>query len=73
MERFAAFIKALTGREPKVCRIKDGTVIIKCYGEHLEGFMRYIELADAVVSGWRRRAGDRPPTRLNSFSVDVAR
>jgi hypothetical protein len=26
-----------------------GTIIIKCYGEHLEGFMRYTELADAVV------------------------
>jgi len=28
-ERFAAVIKALTGREPKVYRMKDGTIIIK--------------------------------------------
>jgi hypothetical protein len=26
-ERFAAVIKALTGREPKVHRMKDGTII----------------------------------------------
>jgi hypothetical protein len=55
-ERFAAVIKALTGREPKVYRMKDGTIIIKCYGEHLEGFMRYIELADAVVR-WLEEMG----------------
>jgi len=55
-ERFAAVIKALTGREPKVYRMKDGTIIIKCYGEHLEGFMRYTELADAVVR-WLEETG----------------
>jgi len=54
--RFAAVIKALTGREPKVYRVKDGTIIIKCYGEHLEGFMRYTELADAVVR-WLEEMG----------------
>jgi len=55
-ERFAAVIKALTGREPKVYRMKDGTIIIKCYGEHLEGFMRYTELADAIVR-WLEEMG----------------
>ena len=49
-------IKALTGREPKVYRMKDCTIMIKCYGEHLEGFMRYTELADAVVR-WLEEMG----------------
>jgi DUF971 family protein len=47
-ERFSALIKALTGREPKVRRMMDGTIKIECYGGHLEGFMRYAELADAI-------------------------
>jgi 23S rRNA pseudoU1915 N3-methylase RlmH len=47
-ERFAALIKALTGMEPWVYRIKGGRIIIECSGEHLEGFMRYAELADAI-------------------------
>ena len=47
-KRLAAVIKALTGREPKVYRRKDGTIIIKCYGGHLEGFKRFAELADAI-------------------------
>jgi hypothetical protein len=47
-ERFSALIKALTGKEPRVYRMKDGTIIIKCYREHLNGFKRFAELADAV-------------------------
>jgi hypothetical protein len=47
--RLVAVVKALTGREPKVYRMKDGTIKIECYGEHLEGFMRYAELADAIA------------------------
>ncbi len=47
-ERLAALIKALTGREPKVYRMKDGTIMIECYVGHLEGFMRYAELADSI-------------------------
>jgi hypothetical protein len=47
-ERFAAVIKALTGREPRIYRMKDGRIMIECYGGHLEGFMRYAELADAI-------------------------
>ncbi len=47
-ERLAALIKALTGREPKVYRMKDGTIMIECYEGHLEGFARYAELADSI-------------------------
>jgi len=47
-ERFAALIKALTGREPGVYRRSDGKIEIVCYSEHLEGFMRFAELADAI-------------------------
>ncbi len=47
-ERFAAVIKALTGKEPRIHRMKDGRIMIKCYGGHLEGFMRYRELADDI-------------------------
>ncbi len=47
-ERFSALIKALTGKEPRIRRMKDGTIVIECYGGHLEGLMRYAELADAI-------------------------
>jgi hypothetical protein len=48
-ERFAAVMKALTGKEPRIHRMKDGRTMIECYGGHLEGFMRYAELADAIA------------------------
>jgi hypothetical protein len=47
-ERLAAVIKALTGKEPRVYRKSDGTIIIVCYEGHLDGFARYAELADAI-------------------------
>ena len=47
-ERFAAVIKALTGREPRIRRMKNGQIKIVCGREHLDGFMRYKELADAI-------------------------
>ncbi len=47
-ERFSALVKALTGEEPKVYRSKDGSIIMECYGRHLEGFKRFAELADAI-------------------------
>jgi len=47
-ERLSALIKALTGREPKVYRMKNGAIIIMCGRKHLDGFMRYAELADAI-------------------------
>jgi hypothetical protein len=46
-KRLAAVIKAITEREPKVYRNKDG-ITIECYEGHLEGFMRFVELADAI-------------------------
>jgi len=53
-ERFSALVKALTGKEPRVYRMKDGTIIIKCYREHLDGFWRYKELADTIEK-WLER------------------
>jgi len=47
-ERFAAVIKALTGKEPKIRRMKNGRIMIVCGREHLDGFKRYAELADAI-------------------------
>ncbi|MFP3213390.1 MAG: PaRep2b protein, partial [Thermoproteus sp.] len=47
-ERLSALIKALTGKEPRVRRMKDGTIMIKCTREHLDGFARYAELAEAI-------------------------
>jgi len=45
---FTALIKALTGREPKVYRKKNGQIMIECSRKHLDGFKRYAELADTV-------------------------
>jgi len=47
-ERFAAVIKALTGEEPKIRRMKNGQIAIVCYRTHLDGFARYAELADTI-------------------------
>jgi hypothetical protein len=47
-ERLAAAIEALTGVKPKVYRKSDGDIEIVCGRTHLEGFMRYTELADAI-------------------------
>ena len=55
-ERFSALIKALTGKEPKIRRMKDGSIIIKCCKAHLDGFRRYAELAD-VVEKWLEETG----------------
>ena len=46
-KRFSMLIKALTVREPKVYRMKDGKIMIECY-ERLDGFKRYAELADTI-------------------------
>jgi hypothetical protein len=42
-------IKALTGREPRIIELSDGEIDVKCGREHLDGFMRYAELADAIA------------------------
>ncbi len=55
-ERFAAVIEALTGVKPKIRRRSDGTIEIVCGREHLEGFMRYTELADAIKK-WLEETG----------------
>jgi len=46
-ERLSALIKALTGKEPLIKR-GNGRIDIICGREHLEGFARYAELADAI-------------------------
>jgi len=48
-KRFTAVIKAITGKEPRIRRMKDGTIMIECGREHLEGFRRYTGLADAIA------------------------
>jgi hypothetical protein len=55
-ERFSALIKALTGKEPKIRRMKNGSIIIECSRAHLEGFKRYAELAD-VIEKWLEETG----------------
>jgi hypothetical protein len=54
-ERYSALIKALTGREPRVYRV-GGRIIIECGREHLDGFARYAELADAIMR-WLEETG----------------
>jgi hypothetical protein len=48
-ERLSALIKALTGKEPRVYRMKDGKITIQCGREHLEGFMRFEELVETIL------------------------
>jgi hypothetical protein len=48
VERFSALIKALTGKEPRIHKRSNGAVELVCGKEHLNGFMRYAELADAI-------------------------
>ena len=55
-ERFVAVIKALTGKEPRIRRRSDGKIEIECGGEHLEGFRRYAELAEAIEK-WLEETG----------------
>jgi hypothetical protein len=57
-ERFAAVIKALTGREPKVYQRSDGKIEIKCYEGHLEGFMLYKEFFGTTMQ-WLRDTSRR--------------
>ncbi len=55
-ERFSALIKALTGKEPWIIKRGDGRVDIIYGREHLEGFRRYTELADAIEK-WLEETG----------------
>jgi hypothetical protein len=47
-ERLVAVIEALTGVKPRIRRMKNGRIMIVCGREHLDGFKRYAELADAI-------------------------
>jgi hypothetical protein len=47
-ERFTAVVKALTGKELRIYHKKDATVMA-CGSEHLDGFVRYAELADVIM------------------------
>jgi 23S rRNA pseudoU1915 N3-methylase RlmH len=49
--RLSALIEALTGVKPKIRRKKNGQIMIECYGGHLEGLMRFAELA-GVIARW---------------------
>jgi len=57
-ERFSALVEALTGKRPRVHRMKDGKIMIECYEGHLEGFARYAELANAIMK-WLKEASRR--------------
>jgi len=48
-ERFAAVIKALAGVKPKMRRRSNGKIEIVCGREHLDGFARFAEPADAIA------------------------
>jgi hypothetical protein len=49
VERLAAVVEALTGKRPRVYRKSNGTIETEYGREHLGGFMRYEELADAII------------------------
>jgi len=55
-ERLAAVVEALTGKKPKIHRRSDSRIMIECYREHLNGFARYAELADAIRR-WLKETG----------------
>jgi Fe2+ transport system protein FeoA len=55
-ERFSALVEALTGKKPRVYRRSGGRIDVVCGREHLEGFMRYAELADAIKR-WLEETG----------------
>jgi len=57
-ERFSALVKALTGKEPRIIERSDGTIVVVCGREHLDGFMRYAELAEAITR-WLEETGRR--------------
>jgi hypothetical protein len=57
-ERLAAVVETLTGVKPKIRRMKDGTIIIECGKERLEGFARFAELASAIAR-WLEETGRR--------------
>jgi hypothetical protein len=55
-ERLAAVIEALTGVKPRIRRRSDGRIELVCGREHLDGFARFAELADAIER-WLEETG----------------
>jgi hypothetical protein len=55
-ERLAAVIEALTGVKPRMRRRSGGKIEIVCGMEHLDGLVRFAELADAVER-WLKETG----------------
>jgi hypothetical protein len=55
-ERLSALVKALTGEEPRVYRKSDGAIEVICGKKHLDGFVSYAELADAIEE-WLEKTG----------------
>ncbi len=55
-ERLAAVIEALTSVKPRMRRRSGGKIEIVCGMEHLDGFVRFAELADAVER-WLKETG----------------
>jgi hypothetical protein len=55
-ERLTAVVETLTGVKPRVYRKKNSQIVLECGREHLDGFMRYSELADAIMK-WLEETG----------------
>jgi hypothetical protein len=55
-ERLVAVIETLTDVKPKIRRRSDGIIELVCNRAHLEGFMRYAELTDAIEK-WLEETG----------------
>jgi hypothetical protein len=55
-ERFSALVEALTGKRPRVYRMNNGRIKMEYGKEHLDGFARYAELADAIKK-WLEETG----------------
>ena len=49
-------VEALTGKKPRIRRRSDGTIELKCDRDHLDGFARFAELAEAIVR-WLEETG----------------
>lgn len=47
-DRYSAFVEAVTGERPTVIRHKDGRIRLKTGRKHLDGFMQYSEVKDAI-------------------------
>jgi hypothetical protein len=55
-EGLSALVEALTEKKPWVYRTKSGVIVIECGREHLDGFKRFVELADAIER-WLEETG----------------